>query len=133
MAADRAPVIVGVAESDLGVTGKSILELQTQAITAALAEAGLALIDVDGLATNGIAGFPATMVAEYLGIFPTWMDSTAAGGSSYEIFTPTPRAIEPVSPVDGAKAPDPRRAPGSWQSVFMPDDTRHESEWRSTL
>lgn len=87
MAAPRDPVIVGVAESDLGVTGKSILELQTQAITAALGDAGLTLADVDGLATNGIAGFPATMVAEYLGIFPTWMDSTAAGGSSYEIFT----------------------------------------------
>lgn len=80
------PVIVGVAESDLGVTDRSILELQTQAILNALDDAGLALDDVDGLFTNGVGRFPATTVAEYLGIRPTWTDSTAAGGSSYEIF-----------------------------------------------
>ena len=34
----RRAVIVGVAECDLGVTNKSILELQTQAVTRALAE-----------------------------------------------------------------------------------------------
>ena len=47
---DRRAVIVGVAECDLGVTNKSILELQTQAVTRALADAGLGLHDVDGLA-----------------------------------------------------------------------------------
>ena len=30
--------------------------------------------------------FSATSVAEYLGIVPTWTDSTMAGGSSFEIF-----------------------------------------------
>jgi acetyl-CoA acetyltransferase len=85
-AAARRPVIVGVAESDLGVTGKTILGLQTQAILAALDDAGLALSDVDGLFTTGVSRFSATLVAEYLGIFPTWTDSTMAGGSSFEIF-----------------------------------------------
>ena len=37
---DRTPVIAGVAESDLGVTGKTILQLQAQASGAALAECG---------------------------------------------------------------------------------------------
>jgi len=84
MSADVA--IVGVAESDLGVTGASILHLQTQAILAALDDAGLALRDVDGLCTNGLSRFSTTQLAEYLGITPVWTDSTFAGGASYEIF-----------------------------------------------
>lgn len=80
------PVIVGVAESDLGITGKTILQLQAQAATAALSEAGLSLADVDGLFTCGVSRFSATQTAEYLGIYPTWTDSTMAGGSSFEIF-----------------------------------------------
>lgn len=81
----RDAAIVGVAESDLGVTDRSILELQTQAILSALNDAGLSLQDVDGLATNGVPRFPAVQVAEYLGIRPRWTDTTFAGGSSYEI------------------------------------------------
>lgn len=77
--------IVGAAESDLGVTGKSILTLQTQAVTRALADAGLSLADVDGLATTGISRFSATQLADYLGLQPTWSDSTFAGGSAYEM------------------------------------------------
>jgi acetyl-CoA acetyltransferase len=78
--------IVGVAESDLGETDASILRLQTQAILAALDDAGLALRDVDGLCTNGLSRFSTTLLAEYLGIAPVWTDSTFAGGASYEIF-----------------------------------------------
>jgi acetyl-CoA acetyltransferase len=78
--------IVGVAESDLGVTGSSILHLQTQAILAALDDAGLALGDVNGLCTNGLSRFSTTQLAEYLGITPVWTDSTFAGGASYEVF-----------------------------------------------
>ncbi|HET6154115.1 MAG TPA: acetyl-CoA acetyltransferase [Marmoricola sp.] len=77
--------IVGAAESDLGVTGKSILTLQSQAISRALADAGLALSDVDGLATTGVARFSTTSLADYLGLEPTWNDSTFAGGSAYEM------------------------------------------------
>lgn len=78
--------IVGAAESDLGVTDRSILGLQTQAITRALADAGLALDDVDGIATTGVARFSATQLADYLGIQPRWTDSTFAGGSAFEMF-----------------------------------------------
>ncbi len=78
--------IVGVAEFDLGITGKSVYELQVQAITAALEDAGLDPNHVDGLATNGSSRFAATQVAEYLGIFPRWFDTTFAGGPSYEVF-----------------------------------------------
>lgn len=77
--------IVGAAESDLGVTGLSILTLQTQAITRALADAGLSLSDVDGIATTGVSRFSATQVADYLGLQPAWTDSTFAGGSAYEM------------------------------------------------
>ena len=78
--------IVGVAESDLGVTNKSILALQAQAITRALADAGLSLTDVDGIATSGVSRFSATQVADYLGVQPAWSDSTFAGGSAYEMY-----------------------------------------------
>ncbi len=78
--------IVGAAESDLGVTNASILTLQTQAVTRALADAGLHLRDVDGLATTGISRFSTTQLADYLGITPTWSDSTFVGGSAFEMY-----------------------------------------------
>lgn len=81
----REAVIVGVAESDLGITGKSIFQLQAQASLRALDDAGLTLDDVDGFATAGAARFSASAVAEYLGMHPTWMDSTFEGGSSFEL------------------------------------------------
>ncbi|MFE3449002.1 acetyl-CoA acetyltransferase [Nonomuraea sp. NPDC059194] len=86
--------IVGAAESDLGVTNKSILHLQAQAVTRALADAGLALSDVDGLATAGVSRFSATQVAEYLGIEPAWTDSTFAGGSAFEMYVA--RAVQAI-------------------------------------
>jgi len=81
-----ATAIVGAAESDLGVTNSSILTLQAQAITRALADAGLKLSDVDGIATSGVSRFSATQVADYLGLQPSWCDSTFAGGSAYEMY-----------------------------------------------
>ncbi|MBO2447844.1 thiolase [Actinomadura barringtoniae] len=78
--------IAGAAESDLGITGMSILALQAQAVTRALADAGLSLRDVDGLATSGVSRFSASLVAEYLGISPSWTDSTFAGGSAFEMY-----------------------------------------------
>jgi acetyl-CoA acetyltransferase len=78
--------LVGAAESDLGVTGRSILGLQTQAVTRALADAGLTLADVDGLATTGVSRFSAAQLAEYLGLHPSWTDSTFAGGSAFEMY-----------------------------------------------
>ncbi len=81
-----ATAIVGAAESDLGVTNFSIMTLQAQAITRALADAGLELSDVDGIATSGVSRFSATQVADYLGLQPSWCDSTFAGGSAYEMY-----------------------------------------------
>ena len=78
--------IVGAAESDLGSTGRSILGLQTQAVTRALADAGLTLADVDGIATTGVGRFSATQLADHLGVVPHWTDSTFAGGSAFEMF-----------------------------------------------
>ena len=78
--------IVGAAECDLGSTGLSVLGLQTQAVTRALADAGLRLADVDGIATTGVARFSATSLAEHLGLQPSWTDSTFAGGSAFEMF-----------------------------------------------
>lgn len=86
--------IVGAAECDLGVTGKSILTLQTQAITRALADAGLTLREVDGLATTGVARFSTVQVADYLGLELRWSDSTFAGGSAYELMVA--RAVQAI-------------------------------------
>jgi acetyl-CoA acetyltransferase len=86
MSSNAIAAIAGVAESDLGITDKTSLQLHAQAILGALDDAGLKLRDVDGLATTGISRFPVTQLAEYLGIHPRWMDGTFAGGSSYEIF-----------------------------------------------
>ncbi len=86
--------VVGVAESDLGQAGRSALGLQAQAITGALADAGLALTDVDGLATVGVGRFAATQLADYLGLQPAWTDSTYAGGSAFEMYVA--RAVQAI-------------------------------------
>ncbi|MFJ6466668.1 acetyl-CoA acetyltransferase [Streptomyces sp. NPDC091387] len=78
--------IVGAATSDLGVTGLPALALLAQGVTRALDDAGLALSDVDGLATAGTGRFAATQAADYLGIRPAWTDSTFAGGSAFEMY-----------------------------------------------
>ncbi|MEU8250588.1 acetyl-CoA acetyltransferase [Nonomuraea sp. NPDC048916] len=78
--------IAGAAECDLGVTGKSILGLQAQAVGRALDDAGLSLRDVDGIATTGVSRFSATQLADYFGLQPRWTDSTFAGGSAFEMF-----------------------------------------------
>src|SRR5690606_23005697 len=86
--------IVGAAESDLGVTNRSILGLQAQAVSRALDDAGLTLRDVDGIATTGVSRFSATQLADYFGIEPRWTDSTFAGGSAFEMFVA--RAVQAI-------------------------------------
>jgi acetyl-CoA acetyltransferase len=84
---DRLGAIAGVAESDLGVVGpdRTSLDLQAQAATAALADAGLELKDVDAVfSAGGDAWAPSMAIAEYLGITPRWSDSTNLGGSSFD-------------------------------------------------
>ncbi len=86
MKADRVAAIVGVAESDLGITpGKTVLQLQAQAAKAALDEAGLSMANVDALFTAGNWSWsPPMLLAEYLGIQPKYTDGTNVGGSSFE-------------------------------------------------
>jgi acetyl-CoA acetyltransferase len=81
----REAVIVGVAESDLGVVpGLSPLDLMAQAAIRALADAGLDKREVDGLlAASAYYYMPTVSLGEYLGIVPRYTDSTTIGGSSF--------------------------------------------------
>ncbi|MED5405791.1 MAG: thiolase, partial [Chloroflexota bacterium] len=76
--------IVGVAESDVmgTVPNKSSLQHHAEAAYNALEDAGLDKSDVDGLLT---AGGSTLVTAEYMGIRPTFTDSTTVGGSSFVI------------------------------------------------
>ena len=77
--------IVGVAESDLGYTpDKTFLQLIAQATSRALDDAGLTRNDIDGFFSAGWLTMESIMVAEYLGIKPTYSDSTLPGGSAFE-------------------------------------------------
>ncbi|WP_027343188.1 thiolase C-terminal domain-containing protein [Hamadaea tsunoensis] len=78
--------VVGAAECDLGRTGRSAQHLLAQGVGRALDDAGLSPCDVDGLATTGLGRFPATQLADQLGIRPAWTDSTAAGGAVFEMY-----------------------------------------------
>jgi acetyl-CoA acetyltransferase len=74
--------IVGAAEtSGLGVLPEmSMVQLHAEAARSALADAGLSIGDIDGLATAG----PLPMeVSDYLGITPRWVDGTMVGGCSF--------------------------------------------------
>jgi acetyl-CoA acetyltransferase len=74
-------VIAGAAESArLGVVpDQSALMLAVSSIRDALAQTGLTLSDVDGLAGT----LPIMELAGYLGIRPNWLDGTTVGGCSY--------------------------------------------------
>ena len=78
-----AAAIVGV-DDDVSPTGeldRTGRELEVAMVLGALEDAGLTLADVDGVchAESAVA------LAEYLGIHPTFTDSTMTGGSSYEV------------------------------------------------
>jgi len=94
MKPSKEAVIVAVADEPLK-EGKvaqpgSPLQIQARCAKAALAQAGLSLRDVDGIATAGSWGIPgAGLVAtvtlsEYLGIRPTFHLGTNIGGSAFE-------------------------------------------------
>ena len=77
--------IVGVGQAGLGdASGRTEMEILAQAAHQAVADAGLTLQQIDGLATASVG---ATMwnlaVAEYLGIRPSFVDGTMMGGSSF--------------------------------------------------
>jgi len=74
--------IVGAAETtELGIIpNMSQLQLHADAALNTLADAGLSIADIDGVAT---AGESPTAVAHYLGITPKWVDGTSVGGCSF--------------------------------------------------
>ncbi|WP_456697194.1 acetyl-CoA acetyltransferase [Aeromicrobium sp. P5_D10] len=79
-------IICGVAESELGEVGQGRypLDLMGEAVAGALADAGIAKNEVDGLFTaiagRGMSNLDA---GEYLGIRPRYTDGTMIGGSSF--------------------------------------------------
>lgn len=77
--------IVGVGQAGLGLAnGFSEQEILTQAAMAAVADAGMGLKDIDGITTcSSLSTMWGMSVVEYLGIRPTFLDSTMIGGSSY--------------------------------------------------
>jgi acetyl-CoA acetyltransferase len=74
--------VVGAAESTrMGrVPEMSQIQLHADAALNALADCGLKLSDIDGMAC---AIETPTQLAHYLGITPTWVDGTAVGGCSF--------------------------------------------------
>ncbi|MEV0487246.1 acetyl-CoA acetyltransferase [Streptomyces sp. NPDC050508] len=85
-AGSRKVAVVGVALSDCGrVDDTTPYALHAQAARRALADAGLERKAVDGFASAGLGTLPPVEVAEYLGLRPTWVDSTAVGGSTWEV------------------------------------------------
>lgn len=82
----RRVAIAGVALSDLGrVDNTTPYALMAQASRRALADAGLTVDQIDGFASTGLGTMAPVDVAEYMGIIPRWVDSTAVGGASWEV------------------------------------------------
>lgn len=80
-----AAAITGIGYAGMGnAPGFSEMELLAQAATSAVLDAGLKMSDIDGLCTcSGSATMWAMPVAEYLGLRPSFIDSTMLGGSSF--------------------------------------------------
>jgi acetyl-CoA acetyltransferase len=79
--------IAGIGQTKVGkVPEKSSLMLYAESVKAAAVDAGLALHDIDGLITANSRGEPylyhAEMVAEYLGIKPSYCLTVGTGGST---------------------------------------------------
>jgi len=80
---DQGVIIAGAAETDeIGrLPDKSTLQLHLEAAVNAVADAGLTMRDIDGVATVNSPG--PVQVAHALGITPAWMDGTGVGGTSF--------------------------------------------------
>jgi acetyl-CoA acetyltransferase len=76
-------IIAGAAETDeIGrLPNQSVLGLHLAAARNAVADAGLSMRDIDGIATVAAPG--PVQVAHALGIYPDWLDGTGVGGTSF--------------------------------------------------
>jgi acetyl-CoA acetyltransferase len=76
-------IIAGAAETDqIGrLPDHSTLQLHVEGALNAVADAGLSLRDIDGIATVSAPG--PVQVAHELGITPRWIDGTGVGGTSF--------------------------------------------------
>ncbi|MFE9678373.1 acetyl-CoA acetyltransferase [Streptomyces sp. NPDC006259] len=82
----RKVAVVGVALSDCGrVDEATPYALHAQAARRALADAGLDRARIDGFASAGLGTLAPVEVADYLGLRPTWVDSTSVGGATWEV------------------------------------------------
>jgi acetyl-CoA acetyltransferase len=83
MSASDGVIIAGAAETNgLGkLPDYSTLHLHLEAAVNAVADAGLRMRDIDGIATVNQPG--PVQIAHALGITPTWVDGTAIGGTSF--------------------------------------------------
>jgi acetyl-CoA acetyltransferase len=83
MSREQGIIIAGAAETN--AVGKlpdySTLQLHVEAAVNAVADAGLTMRDIDGIATVSNPG--PVQVAHALGITPAYMDGTAVGGTSF--------------------------------------------------
>ncbi|WP_148591778.1 thiolase C-terminal domain-containing protein [Streptomyces sp. WAC01526] len=83
---NRKVAVAGVALSDCGrVDQATPYALHAQAARRALADSGLDRSVIDGFASAGLGTLAPVEVAEYLGLHPTWVDSTAVGGATWEV------------------------------------------------
>ena len=65
------------------IPDRSTPQVLAEVALGALADAGLALSDVDGYFSDCAIGYGGLSMVDYLGLHPTHVDSTETGGSSY--------------------------------------------------
>lgn len=82
----RRVAIIGAALSHTGRADDATpYTLHAQAARRALADSGLDRSAVDGFGSAGLGTLAPIEVAEYLGLKPTWVDSTGVGGATWEV------------------------------------------------